>query len=107
MYGVVVFGECLLEEVGPQSVQLGESLSHEPKEFRVCLLLRTAFDDHLWQLVLFPGWQLYFHQLVARLFKVQAGHDGKINSPAQIDKVGVRLVFDLDSTIFLSFFVIV
>jgi hypothetical protein len=46
MNGVVVLCKCLLEEVGPQAVEFGESFAHEAKEFGIGFLLRTALDDH-------------------------------------------------------------
>jgi len=46
MNSVVVLCKGLLEKVGPQAVEFGESFAHEAKEFGIRLLLRTALDDH-------------------------------------------------------------
>lgn len=106
MNSVVVFGERLLEQVGPQAVELSKALTNQAEEFGVGLLLRAALDDHRWQFVLLTRRKLDFHQFVTRFFEIQAGHDGQVNGSAQIDKVGVGLILDFNSTILLDFFVV-
>lgn len=45
---VIVFSEGLLEQICPEAVEFGEAFADEAEEFRVCLLLRTTFDQHRW-----------------------------------------------------------
>lgn len=73
---VVVFGKGGLEQVRPETVDLGKSLSDQTVELRVCPFLRATLDDHRRQLRLQAGRQGDFHQLVAAFFEVDTGHDG-------------------------------
>lgn len=43
---IVVFCEGLLEEVGPESVDLSKPLTDETVELRVGLFLRATLNDH-------------------------------------------------------------
>lgn len=49
---VVVFGECGLEQVGPQTIDLCESFPDQSVEFGVGTFLRATLDDHGRELVL-------------------------------------------------------
>ena len=70
-----VLDEGLLEEVGPQPVDLGKALADEAEELGVRLLLTAALHNHGWQLVLLTDRQVDLHQLVDRFFGVQGALD--------------------------------
>lgn len=103
---VIIFGERSLKQVRPEPVDLGESLTDQAVKFGVCSLLRTALDDHRWQLGLQTCWQVDLHQFVAAFFKINARHNGQVDRPAKIDQVGVALVLDVHLLLlFVRFFV--
>jgi hypothetical protein len=93
--GVVVLGKRLLEQIGPQSIDLGESLTDQSVELGVRPLLRATLDDHGWKLSLQSLGEIDFHQFVAAFFKVDAGHDRQVDCPSKIDQIRVALVFDI------------
>lgn len=41
--------------------------------------------------------QLYLHQLVARLLKVQAAHYGQVDGAPQVDNISARLILNVAS----------
>lgn len=49
---IVVFGECRLKQVGPQTIDFSEPFSNQSVELGVCAFLRAALNDHGWKLVL-------------------------------------------------------
>lgn len=63
--GVVVLHEGLLKEVGPQSIDFGQSLSNKSIEFLVCRTLRAGLNDHVWEFNFEPRRQRDFHEHVA------------------------------------------
>lgn len=46
---VVVFGKRSLEQVRPETIDLGKPFPNQPIELRVCALLRATLDDHGWE----------------------------------------------------------
>lgn len=76
MDGVVVLGKGLLEHGGPATIQLGKALTDETKELGVCLLLRTALDDHGWQFCLTVLGKVDGKQLVNGFVGVHGTLDG-------------------------------
>lgn len=101
MDGFIVLGESLLKEVAPQSINFSEALANHAKEFGVCLFLRATLHNHGGKLRLLPCRKVDLHQLVDSFLRVGAGHDGEVNGPAQVDKVGIGLIFDLHGLCFL------
>ncbi len=53
------------------------------------LLLTAALQDHLQDLNLLAWAQRDLHQLVPRLLKVHAGHDGQVDRTPQVDQVSL------------------
>ncbi len=52
MDGLVILDERLLEQVGPESIDLGEALAEQAEEFGICLFLAATFNDHRREFVL-------------------------------------------------------
>ena len=96
MDGVVVLGEGLLIQLHPHAVQARKLLAQQAHELGINLLLRTRLDDHGYQLGLLAGGELKLHQFVSGFLGIGARLDGQVDSAPQVDKVGVRLVSDLD-----------
>lgn len=105
MNGIVIFGKRLLEEIGPEAVELCKALTNKPKELGVGLLLRAAFHQHRWQFVLLARRQVDLHELVNRFLEVQARLNRQVDGLAQIDKIGVRLILDFHLLLLLISFV--
>ena len=93
----VVLRKQLLEQVLPQTVQLRKSLGNETVKFVVRAFLRSTFNDHLRKLLFLAGRKINPHQLVNCLFETAGALDVEIDCLAQIDKVHVALILDLDS----------
>lgn len=93
--GLVVLCKGLLEEIAPQTVDLGEALANHAKELGVSLFLGATLDNHGRQLGLLAFGQIDLHQLVDCFFRVGARHDGEVDGPSEVDQVGVGLVLDL------------
>lgn len=92
---IVILGKRLLKKIAPQTVDFGKSLANQSKKLGVCLFLRTTLDNHRGQFWLLTIRQINLHQLVNSFFGVGARHNGEVNSPSQVDQVGVGLIFDL------------
>lgn len=92
---VVVLRESLLEEVAPETVDLGEALANEAKELRVSLFLRATLDNHRRQLGLLPGGEIDLHELVHCFFGVGTGHDRKVDGSSKVYEISIRLILDL------------
>jgi hypothetical protein len=92
---VVVFGECGLEQVRPEAVNLSKPLSNQTIELGVCPFLGATLDDHRRQFRLHAGREIDLHQLVTAFFKVDTRHDCQVNRPTEIDEVSVGLVLDI------------
>lgn len=70
MNRLIVLGKRLLEQVGPEAIQLGEPLADQAVELGIRPLLRAALNHHGWQLRLSAGWKIDLHQLVAAFFEI-------------------------------------
>ena len=92
---VVVIGKRLLKQLCPQPIQLRKALASQAIELGISALLRAALDDHGRKLRLLAGGQIDLHKLVAAFLKVDARHDGQVDGAAEVDEVGVGLIFDL------------
>lgn len=99
MDGVVVGSEAVLKVDRPDLVELAQSLAHETVELVVTPLLGATFDDHVAELRLLALGELHLEELVHRFFKVEGGHDGDVDRPAQIDEVGLGLIMDVERSI--------
>ncbi len=55
---VVIFPECSLEKLRPQSIQLREPLADQAVEFGIGSFLRAAFDDHRGEFWFLTGWEI-------------------------------------------------
>jgi hypothetical protein len=103
MYGVIVLGEGLLEQIAPEAVNLGKTLSNEAKELCVRLFLRTALDNHGGEFRFLTGGEVDLHELVHCLFRVGTGHDCEVDCSSEIDKVHIGLVLDFHCLCLLVF----
>ena len=95
MDGVVVLCKHILKEFPPESVELAEALTNQPKELVVSAFLAAAFNDHARQLVFAASRKIDAHELVASFLEATGRHDCQVNGTAKVDKVRVRLVLDL------------
>lgn len=93
--GVVVFSKRGLEQIGPEAVDLGESLSNQAKELGVCPFLRATLNNHRRQFGLHAGWEVDLHELVTAFFKVNTRHDCQVDCPTKIDQVSIGLILDI------------
>lgn len=73
---LVVLCKGLLEEIAPQTVDLGKALANHAKELGVSLFLGATLDNHRRQLGLLTDRQVDLHQLVNCFFWVGTRHDG-------------------------------
>ncbi len=101
--GVVILGERLLKQVAPHAVEPREPLAYQAVELEVRLGLGAALDNHAHKLRLLAGREAQLHQLVRRLLRVGARHDGEIDGAPEVDQVRVALVLDLDGLGLLVF----
>jgi hypothetical protein len=102
---LVVVHESLLEEISPHTVQLAESLANHAIELLIGPFLTGTFHNHGSEFPFESVRKVYAHEFVATFFKPSATLDGQVYRPAQIDEIGIRLVLDFHSFLFLIIFV--
>ena len=105
MYRVVVLGECCLEQIRPEAINLCKPLSNQAVEFGVCPLLRATLDNHRWQFVLQASRQGNLHQFVTAFFEIYTRHDRQVDGPSEIDEICVALILDVHLSFFLRLFI--
>ena len=106
MDSFVIVRKRFLEQVGPHSVQLAESLSNHAVELFVCPFLTGTLHDHRRELVLQAVRQIDSHELVYALLEATTTLDGQVDCSAQVHKISVGLVLDihcLDLFVFVIF----
>lgn len=101
--GIIVFRKGLLEQVGPETVELRKPLSDQAIELGIRPFLRATFDNHGRQLRLLARRKRNLHQLVATFFKIHTRHDRQVDRPPKIDQIRVALIFDVHEPLFLIF----
>ena len=101
--GIVIFGKRSFEKISPHAVDLCEPFTDETVKLRVGFLLRATLHDHGWKLLFLSSWKVDLHEFVAALFEINTGHNGQIDSPPQVDQIGVGLVLDVHLALFFIF----